>query len=96
MENNKLSSGDAVTIGSIISISSKDDADKEHTKIHEFGHYIQSRRSGPLWLLIFAIPSIIRAGYLGWRWSHGKSLNVDYENDFYTERNAIRNGRKYY
>lgn len=58
---------------------------------HEYGHYIQSRRFGPLWTLGFGIPSILNA------WINGGEDTLElYEQKFYTEGNAGALGRKYW
>ena len=56
---------------------------------HEYGHTMQSRKLGPLYLLVIGLPSIIWAGcFEGYRKKHG----VDYD-DFYTEAWANKLGR---
>ncbi len=61
--------GNAVTLGSYISISPNWD-DPEHqseikigeggyTTMHEYGHYLQNQKSGPLFLLKYGIPSAL-------------------------------------
>ena len=56
--------------------------------LHEYGHTIQSRMLGPLYLLIIGLPSIIWAGcFKGYRKKH----NVDYYS-FATEKWADKLG----
>ena len=58
----------------------------EQTKVHEFGHCVQSLISGPFYLPVFAIPSMIWAGIKRLRrWR--KQNRVSYYS-FYTERLA--------
>ena len=73
--------------GNIITVGSGSTID---VITHEFGHYIQSRRFGPLWIPLFGIPSITRAGL----WSLG-IVGGDYDS-FYTESNATKIGKKYW
>ena len=41
---------------------------------HEYGHTIQSRKLGPVYLLVIGLPSIIWAGcFKNWRVKHNKS-----------------------
>jgi len=59
--------GNAVSLGSYISISPIQDDDQAHIRIgeggyttmHEYGHYLQSKKSGPLYLLKYGIPSAL-------------------------------------
>jgi RHS repeat-associated protein len=62
------SEGQGITIGSIISIQNNGQGQMKFSdgsfipvEEHEFGHYIQSRIFGPLFLPGFAAPSLIRA-----------------------------------
>lgn len=49
-----------VSLGMFIFINSKRDGDQRHdTKIHEYGHTVQSLILGPLWLFVIAIPSVV-------------------------------------
>ena len=55
---------------------------------HETGHTMQSRKLGPLYLLVIGLPSIIWAGcFEGWRRRHNKSYYW-----FYTEASADKLG----
>lgn len=55
---------------------------------HEYGHTQQSRKLGPLYLLIIGLPSLIWAGcFEGWRKKHNKPYEW-----FYTEAWADRLG----
>jgi RHS repeat-associated protein len=59
--------GNAVTLGSYISISPISDDEQAHIRIgeggyttmHEYGHYLQSKKSGPLFLYKYGIPSAL-------------------------------------
>lgn len=49
-----------VSLGIFIFINkNKSGASRHDTKIHEFGHTVQSLILGPLWLFVIAIPSVI-------------------------------------
>ena len=49
-----------ISIGIFIFMNPKRDKKRIHdTKIHEYGHTIQSLFLGPVWVLIIAIPSVI-------------------------------------
>ena len=58
------------------------------TIMHEYGHCLQSRRLGWLYLIVIGLPSIIWAGLYGWLIPH--SYNGYYR--FYTERWADKLG----
>lgn len=49
-----------VTLGEYIFLSTAS-AKKELTRYHEYGHVLQSRMLGPLYLIVIGLPSIIRA-----------------------------------
>lgn len=59
--------GNAVSLGSYISISPVSEDDQAnirigqdgYTTMHEYGHYLQSQKSGPLYLLKYGIPSAL-------------------------------------
>ena len=55
---------------------------------HEYGHTIQSRKFGPLYLLVIGLPSIIWAGCFK---NYRKKYSVSYY-DFYTEAWANKLG----
>lgn len=59
------------------------------TLMHEYGHVMQSRILGPLYLLVIGLPSIIHAAI------HDKACKNDDYYHFYTERWADRLGCKY-
>ena len=59
---------------------------------HEYGHTIQSKILGPLYLLIIGLPSIIWAGCFCW---YRKKYHVNYYS-FYPEKWATYLGEKYY
>lgn len=64
---------------------------REDTIYHEFGHTIQSYIFGPLFLIIFGLPSIIWANFFSaYRIKH----NIDYDS-FYTEKFATYLGNKF-
>lgn len=49
-----------VSLGMFIFINQKREGDNLHdTKIHEYGHTVQSLILGPVWLFVIAIPSMI-------------------------------------
>ncbi|MBO5409655.1 MAG: hypothetical protein J6A60_00150 [Clostridia bacterium] len=49
-----------VSLGIFIFINAKREGDSlRDTKIHEYGHTIQSMLLGPLWLFVIALPSVI-------------------------------------
>lgn len=49
-----------VSLGMFIFINKNREGDSLHdTKIHEYGHTVQSLILGPLWLFVIAIPSVI-------------------------------------
>lgn len=56
---------------------------------HEYGHCLQSRILGPLYLLVVGLPSIIWAGLYGWVIPY--TTNRYYK--FYTERWADKLGK---
>jgi len=89
LDNNWMGDGEGFTLGNLITIGAGSDLSK--TLPHEFGHYIQSRRFGPLYLAAFAIPSLVHA----WLAPLYSTLQ-EYENSFYTEKNAGILGRKYW
>ena len=84
---NKWMGGDGITMGNIITIGPNTTFD---IVSHEFGHYIQSRRFGPLWTLAFGIPSFGRAILIRANIIHPKSYTA-----FYTESNADKLGEAY-
>ncbi|MES2512657.1 MAG: SpvB/TcaC N-terminal domain-containing protein [Bacteroidota bacterium] len=68
-----IGDGAGMTLGSYISLS-KTDSDNQsnlgigfgsYTTMHEYGHYLQSRKNGGLYLFKFAIPSLGPLGYMG-------------------------------
>ena len=71
----------AFTMGSFVFLSPKY-ITNEPTYDHEFGHVLQSRAWGWLWLLVFAIPSGLHCLFH----NHGSYYH------FYTERDANRRG----
>ena len=73
-----------ISLGKYIIVYKK----RESTIRHEYGHCIQSRMLGPLYLLIVGIPSLIWASMYGVVISHKK---YDYS-DFWCERWADKLG----
>lgn len=73
-----------ISLGKYIIVYKK----RESTIRHEYGHSIQSRYLGPLYLLVVGIPSLIWAAMYGVVISHKKH---DYS-DFWCERWADRLG----
>lgn len=75
---------EAVTIGEFIFLDDQYQHDGwkyalEACYKHEYGHVVQSRILGPLWLLIIGVPSLIHACL----YRENKTYNYY---DFYTER----------
>ena len=60
----------------------------EMTHRHEYGHTVQSRRLGWLYLIVIGLPSVT------WAWAHStfKRLREISYYDFYTEKNADQLG----
>jgi hypothetical protein len=69
--------------------------DSKEIKKHEYGHSIQSRRLGPLYLMLVGIPSALRALY---HWLYPKLTGKPWNNYFlgYPEKWADTLGKKYY
>ena len=80
----KKSFGGGISLGDYIIVCS------HNAKMvkHEYGHCLQSRRLGWLYLIVIGLPSIIWAGLYGWLIPH--SYNGYYR--FYTERWADKLG----
>lgn len=79
---------DSHCIGKYIFINKESD---EHTIIrHEYGHRIQSRMLGPLYMLVIYIPSYLH--FVFWMLYHEYDWTEYY--DFYTERWADRLSKK--
>lgn len=83
-----------ISLGRFIIINGqKDEKWIASTKVHEYGHYIQSLILGPLYLLIIGLPSII--------WCNAKRFRKLRENkgvsyfSFYPERWANYLGEKF-
>lgn len=73
-----------ITLGEYIVVGTR----KESTVRHEFGHVLQSRILGPLYLLVIGLPSLVHAwinGYIGCCDRHDEGYY-----HFYTERWANR------
>jgi hypothetical protein len=62
LENKWMSANDGFTLGNLLTVGA---GSSKAAISHEYGHYIQSRRSGVGYLFGFAIPSITRAGLWG-------------------------------
>lgn len=77
--------GGGISLGNTIIVSSK----RPFAVRHEYGHRIQSRYLGPLYLLVIGIPSIIWAGIHSSKW-YDRDKRSYY--DFYTERWANKLG----
>lgn len=64
----------AMSLGMYIFMFGEYYLNDERTKKHEYGHSIQSKILGPLYLLVIGLPSIIWAGLFDeWRRKHKKS-----------------------
>lgn len=75
-----------ITLGEYIIVGTK----QELTVRHEFGHVLQSRMLGPLYLFVVGLPSLIHAwlnGYIGCCSRHEEGYY-----HFYTEKWADRLG----
>jgi hypothetical protein len=59
----------AISLGEIIIIGQGCDT---QTLAHEKGHTVQSRKLGPLYLLIIGLPSIVWAGIYIWKVKHAR------------------------
>lgn len=91
LNSNWINFGVGFTLGNVITVGHGHNITQQNGIIkHEFGHYIQSRRYGPLWGVIFAVPSITRA----FPWN----INIvgGKYSEFYTESNADKLGNKYW
>lgn len=75
----------AITLGSYITGSKGIKADPYNSLFqHEYGHYLQSQKFGPLYIQGFGIPSIYNAAF------------GDRHNSFYTEQDANKRGLEYF
>jgi RHS repeat-associated protein len=82
------------TIGSFVFGGRKlNKANNPDLRIHEFGHVIQSRQTGPLYLFGVALPSLIRAGNLKRKERQGKHTKA--YDKFYTEKWAEKSSKNY-
>lgn len=72
-------------------ITSKDEAAKR-LLVHEYGHTIQSLLSGPLYLIVFGLPSMLW-GFLPNCHEKRKTKGISYF-DFFTESGANRLGER--
>ena len=88
LESSSLDPDVGFTLGNIITIGV---GSAPSVPIHEFGHYIQSRRFGFAYLPVFAIPSAVRAFF----WVRSNRPDNTYFN-FYPEHYATKLGRKYW
>ena len=77
--------GSGVSLGCFIFIP---ESSNDKTLKHEYGHYLDGRCLGPLYLFVIGLPSIIWAAFFD---AYRKKHNVSYY-DFYTERRADRLG----
>ena len=79
-----------ITLGWFTFVDDESLRSNEITK-HEYGHTIQSAYWGPLWIFIFALPSLIWAGcFENYRKKHKISYYA-----FYTEKSANKLGCAY-
>lgn len=72
-----------ITLGEYILVGTR----QELTVRHEYGHVLQSRMLGPLYLLVIGLPSVL------WAWLHRYIAPDKSYYWFYTERWADRLGR---
>ncbi len=102
-ENQKKLGSQGVTIGNYINIDTHGKIDKDNFTdyvtdnqlyMHEYGHYIQSQRWGPLYLFTVGIPSLISAA------CYEQIPNDPYyattHDYFWTEYHANRNAAEYF
>ena len=75
-----------ISLGQYIVVNDRYKDYKGETEKHEYGHYLQSRYLGPLYLLVIGLPSILWAAW--WNGSRGVSYY-----SFYTEKWADRLGK---
>ena len=61
-----ITAGVSVSLGYFIFVGPTGLAPVERIKEHEWGHSIQSRMLGPLYLIVVGIPSLSRAVYAIW------------------------------
>lgn len=80
---NKMSGG--ISLGRYIILARKYWEGNGDTELHEYGHALQSRYLGPLYLFVIGIPSLLWAAW--WNQDRGVSYY-----DYYTERWADRLG----
>ena len=85
-ESDKISKGDGVTLGEYI-FTGKNASSSLCS--HEFGHIIQSRMLGPLYLVVIGIPSLVHAAV------HNKICGGKPYSHFYTEKWADKLSDKY-
>lgn len=62
--------------------------------MHEYGHYIQSQRWGPLFLLAVGLPSLVSASFD--RRIPNDPYNASTHDYFWTEYHANRNAARYF
>ena len=82
---------DAMSLGDFIFVSENTDVDKPEGIAlirHEYGHTLQSKYLGWLYLLVIGLPSIVWAGCFS---AYRKKHNISYYS-FYTEKWADRLG----
>ena len=78
----------AVSLGQFIFLFSNYRNNTDRIIKHEYGHTIQSKILGPLYLIVIGLPSLIwNIGFEGYRRKH----NISYY-DFWTERWANKLG----
>jgi hypothetical protein len=84
--------GFGVSLGNYIFWSSYPGGDN---KAHEYGHSIQSRYLGPLYLIVVGIPSFIRAGYSRYYYKREGVFWTNYFNGF-PEKWANKLGKEFF
>lgn len=67
----------------------KDSVTSDQLLMHEYGHYIQSQRWGPLYLFTMGLPSLTNC-------IHDRIHRSDTHDVFYTETSANRNAKRYF
>ena len=75
-----------ISLGQYIIVNDKYKDYKGDTEKHEYGHYLQSRYLGPLYLLVIGLPSLLWAAW----WNERRGVSYY---SFYTEKWADRLGK---
>ena len=103
---NTHKTNNGVTIGSFININTKDERPiddngnfapyKYPLFMHEYGHYIQSQKSGLAYLFYYATPSIWSVIKSSFKDEDSKYINTSAHKRHWMERSASRYAKKYF